>query len=285
MVVDGKQIMGEILRAVRAGVDALDRAPIVRAVAVNPTPATESYLRIKSRKAEAAGMRLEVVRLGTEAGDDEVTTAITTPAADAVIVQLPLPARIDTQRALDAIPEAWDADMLSGAAYARFLAAEPGALLPPVVGAVAEILARAGIDPAGKHAVVVGNGRLVGHPVAAWLTARGAAVTVLDKETFSAGAQALKAAEIVVSGVGSAHFLTPDLLAPDAVLIDAGTSESNGAIVGDFDPACADLASVFTPVPGGVGPITVACLFKNVLQLVRGDSVKEDLQASGNGVH
>lgn len=266
-IVHGREIASEILTSVQ-GV-AGGRTPVVRAIVIAPSAATESYLRIKTLKAEEAGMHLQLIRMENDATAEDLIHKIALPEADAIIVQLPLPPGMNERAVLDAIPTDKDADVLSRAAYERFLKDEPGALMPPVVCAVAEILERANVLVGGKRAVVIGNGRLVGAPVQAWLTREGAEVSVLTEEDFDEKKDSLKEADIVVSGAGSPHLITPDLLTSGVVLIDAGTSESNGAIVGDFDPACADIASVFTPVPGGVGPVAVACLFRNVAELIR----------------
>lgn len=269
MIIDGKAIARDMIEDVRGRVRSLGREPVVRAVTSHPSPATLSYLKIKGTKAAAAGMRLDVVPLSGGASEAEVEDAVTQPGADAVIIQLPLPGTLDTQALLDAIPLSRDADVLSAAAYERFLARVPGALTPPVVGAVAEILARAEVAVAGKRAVVIGNGRLVGQPAASWLAAEGAQVTALDRESFAENHEALAQADLVISGAGSPHLIKADMVREGAVLIDAGTSESDGAISGDFDPSCAARAAVFTPVPGGVGPVAVACLYRNVLQLIQ----------------
>ncbi len=264
MIVDGRAIASDILKEVRASL--AGRVPVVRAVVLAPSPATESYLSIKKARAEEGGMSLEVVRLADDAGTDAVIDAVRAPGAHSVIVQLPLPERIDTDAVLAAIPLEQDADVLSPAAYARFEQGAEGALVPPVAGAVAEVLARAGIDAAGKRAVVVGQGKLVGRPAIALLRRLGADTIAVLKETPDPG-RILREADIVISGAGQAHFITKDMVKPGAVLIDAGTSESGGAIAGDLDPACAETASVFTPVPGGIGPIAVAMLFRNAARL------------------
>ncbi len=258
MRIDGRQIARHILARTR---EALDGAcPVVRAITVAPTRATESYLAIKSARAKDAGMVLEVVRLADVASTQEVIAAVTAPGADAVIVQLPLPASIDTAAVLAAIPVAKDADCLSPRSRIE------GALLPPVAGAVQAILAQANVSVTGKRAVVIGAGWLVGEPVAAYLTAQGANVVVIEKTDDLATAVA--DANIIVSGAGSPHLVTPNLLKQGVVLIDAGTSESGGAVVGDVDPLCEAVAAVYTPVPGGVGPVAVACLFENVAKTV-----------------
>lgn len=259
MIIDGRQIASEILSDVAS---ALPRTPVVRAIVVSPSAATESYLSIKEARAENAGMHLEIVRMPESATTEDVIEAVLEPGCDALIVQLPLPAHLDQQTILAAIPESKDADVLSEVAYARFVAGVEGALVPPVAGALAEILLREGVDPSGKRAVVVGQGRLVGEPCSEWLRSRGATVSVLTRE--SGDLSILKDADIIVSGAGAPGIITPAHIKPGVVLIDAGTSEQGGAIVGDAMSECAEVASVFTPVPGGVGPIAVACLFRNV---------------------
>lgn len=266
-----------MLEDVRERVAGLARAPVVRAVSVAPSPATESYLRVKERRAKQAGMALDIVRLAESVSTEEVIAALAAENADALLVQLPLPAHIDTKRVLDAIPLDTDADVLSARAHAAFEAGEDGALLPPVVGAVKEVLARAGVSLAGKRAAVIGSGWLVGEPAAAWLRSEGALVSVITKE--SGDLSALKGADVIVSGAGSPGLIRPEHLSSGVALIDAGTSESDGQIAGDADPACASIAGVFTPVPGGVGPVAVACLLRNALLLAERGRLRAPLKA------
>lgn len=263
MIIDGKAVAVELLARVRARVEVLGEAPLIVALSDHSTPATESYLRIKAARAAEAGCRLEVRPLGADTQD-----------ADAVVVQLPVSDEVEGRTLCDAIAFEKDADVLSCAARARFEAGEPGALLPPVVGAVREVLLRGGVARAGKRVVVVGQGFLVGAPVATWLRREGAEVVVVAEGEGSLK-DALAHAEVVVLGAGAPGIVTPDMLPEGVVLIDAGTSESSGKIVGDADPTCAEKCSLFTPVPGGIGPIAVACLFENAVtlrELQRGSS-------------
>lgn len=269
MIIDGRAIASDILEGVRKETASFARPLRVRAVVVSPSPATESYLRVKAARAADAGMQLDIVTLPDDVRTEDVIAAVTTPGSDATIVQLPLPAGLDQDAILEAIPAAADADVLSPAAYDAFTEGKHGALVPPVAGAVAEILARANVDPRGKRTLVIGSGRLVGQPVFEWLRQHGAEAVVVTKESQDALPALMPAMDLVVSGAGSPGLITPDLLKEGVVLIDAGTSESNGQIAGDADPAAASVASVFTPVPGGVGPIAVACLFRNVASLAR----------------
>ena len=188
--------------------------------------------------------------------------------ADAVIVQLPLPVGVDTKSVCDAIPISKDTDVLSSAARAQFemMDLRNPSFLPPVVGAVAEIFKKYAVDPKGKRAVVIGAGWLVGDPCAKWLAQQGAKVEVVTVESGDLTAS-LRDADIIISGAGSPHLIKPDMLKQGVVLIDAGTSESDGTIAGDADPSCADKCSLFTPVPGGIGPVSVAKLFENAIML------------------
>jgi methylenetetrahydrofolate dehydrogenase (NADP+)/methenyltetrahydrofolate cyclohydrolase len=267
MIVNGTEIGRDILATTKRDSALVRRSLIVEAIVVAPTPATESYLRIKAVRAADAGMELSITRLPDEATTEEVATAVRASTAAALIVQLPLPPGIDTSAVLNAIPRAQDADVLSDGAYQDFVDSVPEALLPPVVGAVAEIFRRAGVALAGKRVVVIGNGKLVGRPMVAWFKQQGIAPAVVDQGSAASLAMLIKNADVIVSGVGQAGLITADMLKPGVVLIDAGTSESGGAIVGDATPSCSAIASVFTPVPGGVGPIAVACLFRNALTL------------------
>lgn len=219
---------------------------------------TDAYVRIKSRAAQRLGV--EIVRQELPAGASTesalaMVRALQEQGVDAIIVQLPLPAGIDTDTVLATIPPALDVDAINPAAL----------VVAPVADAMREILRSFGIDSAGKRAVVVGEGRLVGAPCAALLRELGADVTVVTKGD---SLEALCAADIVVSGAGVPGLIKPEMICDGVVLIDAGTSESSGEVVGDVDPACAQKASVFTPVRGGVGPVAIAMIYRNLLALV-----------------
>ncbi len=269
MIVDGRAIASAILAEVKASLKG--KTPVVRAVVVKPSPATQSYLRIKTSRAEEGGMTLEVVRLPDDATEDDIIKAANAPGADATIVQLPIPEHLDWTRVLSAISIDKDADVLSEAAYKRFMDNTPGALVPPVAAGIVEILARSGVEVSGKKTVVVGKGKLVGLPTGTLLSRMGAAVSYVVKETPEEEKRALLLeADMVISGAGAAHIIGPEMLKEGVVLVDAGTSGSGGGVAGDMHPDCAEKASIFTPVPGGVGPVAVACLFKNTAKLLGG---------------
>jgi len=254
MIIDGKQIAADILARTKARAAKLSHRPKVVAIVGEETPATRSYLKIKERAAVEAGCAFETRALGSDYSD-----------ADAVIVQLPLPAGSDQKEILDAIPSEKDADVLSAFSRLQFENDELDTLVPPVAGAVAEILKAGKVDVKEKRAVVIGSGWLVGAPVAILFAQLGADVSTITLEAGDLGM--LKDADLIVSGAGSPGLIKPEMIKEGVVLIDAGTSESSGKVVGDADPACAAKCSLFTPVPGGVGPIAVAKLFENAVLL------------------
>lgn len=265
MIVDGRALAKEVLAHAKARAERLPHPPRVLVVVASDTAATKSYLAIKKARAADAGCVLQELYFDPHtATTEELRTAVLAADADAVVVQLPLSERMDARIVCDAIPAEKDADVLSTVARMKFEADEYDAIVPPVAGAVAKILELGDVDPREKKAVVVGAGGLVGKPCAAWLAHAGASVSHLTRTGDTA---LLKEADIVVSGAGSPHFIQPQMLKQGVVLIDAGTSESGGTLAGDADPACAGVCSLFTPVPGGVGPITVAFLLSNVVTL------------------
>jgi len=268
MILDGRALAKEVLARAKARAELLPHPPRVLALVANETPATKSYLAIKAKRAADAGCILEVRQFPESVSAEELQSVITQSDADAIIVQLPLPSGIDTKEVCDTIPIEKDADILSSASrtQSEMMDIRCPSLLPPVVGAVQKILEFGKVKTKGKKVVIIGAGFLVGAPAALWLTRQGAHVTVLTRtsEDFTA---ARSAADIIISGAGSPHLIKPDMIKEGVVLIDAGTSESGGALAGDADPACAAKCSLFTPVPGGVGPLAVACLFENVVTL------------------
>lgn len=273
MIVDGRALAKEVLARTKECVQKLARAPRILAIVVNETPATQSYLRIKAARAVDAGCMFEVQRFPKDTSADVLREAVMTADSDAVIVQLPLPSGASTKEVCDAIPPMKDADVLSSVARAKFGRGDTDALLPPVVGALREIFIQNNVETKGRSVVVIGNGWLVGNPCAVWLRQQGADVEVITLESddlrncSTPGVEQLRAADIIISGAGVPNLIHPEYLKQGVVLIDAGSSEAGGVIVGDANPSCAEKCSVFTPVPGGIGPLAVACLFENAVLL------------------
>lgn len=223
---------------------------------------SESFIAIKRRAASRLGVEVQRISVSASADAGEVIDAIATlsQSTDGIIVQLPLPSTVHLDSVLMALPVSKDIDALNIGIEdrERFVSA-------PIVGALREIFTRANVSVSGKKAIVIGAGRLVGSPSASFLRIEGARVSVVT--TTVGGMEELQDAYVVVSGAGSPNLIQPHMVKEGVVLIDAGVSEVGGRIAGDIDRLCADKASVFTPVPGGIGPIAVAMIFKNLLTL------------------
>lgn len=263
MIVDGKKIAAEIYDSVAQEVAGMERAPILAAITCAPNFETQKYLELKKRKAAEVGITLRVIELPDTASTQEVVDCVRAVASevDGVVVQLPFPPHIDREVMLKAVPIDKDPD---GFAYAE----NPAACLPPVVGAIKEIAEYYNISFIEKQVLVLGTGRLVGSPAVRFLQRAGAEVTI-STEHNSEQAQQLLEADIIISGIGEPHFITIDKIKHGAVVFDAGTSEDGGLMVGDVHPDVVHVASLFTPVPGGIGPITIALLLRNLVSLVR----------------
>jgi methylenetetrahydrofolate dehydrogenase (NADP+)/methenyltetrahydrofolate cyclohydrolase len=176
---------------------------------------------------------------------------------------------LNRQKILDLIPPEKDADLLSEKTWMRF-ENQITPLIPPVAGAVLLALDEYKIDVYRKQVAIVGYGKLVGQPVSIVLKRRGAYIEVIDSKTSSlAREKILKDADIIVTGVGKQGLIRPELVKEGVVLLDGGTSESSGGTAGDIDFSCETKASYFARVPGGLGPLTVASLLKNVVELAR----------------
>lgn len=263
MIIDGKAIAEEVYKALEKRRALFARSIKLGILVGNASPVIESFVKIKMRAAARLGVEVVRVDLSKSATTIAVIEAVKKLAAgvDAVIVQLPLPKELDTEVILAAIPSEKDVDALNPT-----ISDDKHPVSAPVALAIVEILKRAHITIEGAQTVVVGAGRLVGAPSAALLKRLGAAVSMFTLEEGSI--DDLKDADIVICGAGKPGFIKPEHLKQDVALLDAGTSELNKKITGDADPACAAKASVFTPVPGGVGPIAVAMIFRNLFDLL-----------------
>lgn len=264
MIIDGKVIAERIYSELEKEFAALPHKATLGIVMAGQDPVTASFVRIKERAAARLGVIVTKEELPEIISTEEALIAVENLVTycDGVIVQLPLPAGVDTEKVLVAIPSSKDVDAtnLNTPVSARVVH-------EPVALAVLALLERAHVEVRDKQVVVLGAGRLVGVPTARMLQERGAQVRVVTRNMGTI--DDLKNADIVVSGIGSPGFIKPDMIKQGAVFIDAGTSESAGKVVGDADPACADKCSVFSPTPGGVGPVSVAMIFRNLLELTR----------------
>lgn len=244
-------------------------------VLVGDNAVSKKYIEKKKAFGESLGVKVNLFVFDPAIEEDKLVAEIMKISAEhsGVVVQLPLPKNLNTQNILDAVPRQKDVDVLATSSYELFTKGEW--FLPPVVRAVKEILDRSGAgDVEGVSALVLGQGRLVGKPITAWLKHEGANVMIARKDTQDVSALS-KQADVIITGVGIPGVLKPEML-PEmenanggrgVIIIDAGTSEASGKLLGDTNPACAEKSYIFTPVPGGVGPITVASLFSNLIDL------------------
>lgn len=261
MIIDGKHIADTIIDELSRERALLPPQIRLGVLLGKEDVASASFVRIKERRAEELGVSLVRYEVSPEMTTEELLKALPVflESVDGLIVQLPLPATVDNERILKAVPADKDVDALNQQTDPLVEA--------PVAAAIREILKQAHVSVAGMQATVVGAGRLVGKPSAEMLRKLGAVVSVV---TESEGSFAdLKQADLLVLGAGRPGVIKPDMLKRNVVLLDAGTSEMQGKLAGDADPACAEVSSVFTPVPGGIGPVAVAMIFKNLFTLVR----------------
>jgi methylenetetrahydrofolate dehydrogenase (NADP+)/methenyltetrahydrofolate cyclohydrolase len=261
MIIDGNEIKKELVAELKT-----QGKKRVCFLQFGSDAASTTFVKMKMKLATEIGVEAVHVQKDITQTDEalHILGEIVEQHYDGIVVQLPLPAGIDTELVIDSLPTAYDIDMLSEDAKVQYRNATT-MRTAPVAAAVQEILWHHKIMLVGKKIVVVGKGRLVGEPIAMLLDRQELPYTWIDIETpAEVRLQALRDADVIISGSGVPHSITPDMVKDGVVLIDAGTSEQQGKLAGDIDPACADKASLYTPVPGGVGPLTVACLFKNL---------------------
>jgi methylenetetrahydrofolate dehydrogenase (NADP+) / methenyltetrahydrofolate cyclohydrolase len=275
--IDGKAVAATVRERVEADVAAFERetgrVPGLATVLVGEDPASQVYVRSKRRISEEVGMRS--IHHGLDAAVDEadllglVAELNADDAVDGILVQLPLPAQIDEDAIVAAIDPAKDVDGLTPV-NAGLLAHGAPNLIPCTPRGVIELLGHEGVELEGAEAVVVGRSKLVGVPVARLLLAANATVTVCHSRTRDLAATCRRA-DVLVAAVGVPRLLGADAVKPGAVVIDVGVNRLEEGLVGDVDyEAAAETAAAITPVPGGVGPMTIAMLLANTLQAARG---------------
>jgi methylenetetrahydrofolate dehydrogenase (NADP+)/methenyltetrahydrofolate cyclohydrolase len=277
MIIDGRALSKEVLARVTHDLAVLsfsrEGRPKLVDVVVGDNPVTESYVGIKQRRAIEVGFDFVAERYPESISQEDLIASIaeiqTDPKLAGLLVQLPLPDHIDKHAAINAIQARFDVDGLTDENIHLLYEGRPR-FTPATAGAIMQLIDHC-VPEGGLHGmnvVVIGSGDLVGKPVAFLLKERGANVTVVTRATEHI-ADRCKAAALIVCGAGSPKLLTGDMVSDGAIVIDAGTAESEGGISGDVDFATVEPKAKFiTPVPGGVGPMTVAILLKNTLKSV-----------------
>ena len=282
---DGKKLAAEMRAQIAAGVAALKAekgvTPGLAVILVGDNPASVSYVTAKERACVEAGMNSHEIRLPADVAEADLLAEIARlnhdPAIHGILVQLPLPKGFDEKKVIDAIAPEKDVDGFTPVNVGRMLIGED-CFLPCTPHGIIKLIEVTGMDLAGKHAVVVGRSNIVGKPVAALLARKSvnATVTLCHTGTPDVGAFT-RQADVVVVAAGRPNTLTGDMLKPGAVVIDVGVNRVPDAtkpkgyrLCGDADFAsCSAVASAITPVPGGVGPMTITMLLWNTLEAAR----------------
>lgn len=276
-VIDGKAVAAEVRERVRSEVaeyaDAHDgRTPGLATVLVGDDPASEIYVRNKHKACEEAGMRSLHHGLPAERSEAQLLELIERlnedPEVDGILVQLPLPEQIDPDAVLATLDPRKDVDGLTPTNAGLLASGAPG-LVPCTPAGVMELLRHEGVELEGAEAVVVGRSNLVGRPVASLLLGANATVTTCHSRTRDLAAVCARG-EVLVAAVGSPRLIGADAVKPRATVIDVGMNRTDDGLAGDVDfEAVKEVAAAITPVPGGVGPMTIAMLLVNTLAAAR----------------
>lgn len=271
-LIDGKATSQKIKNEIALRVEQLASKRIIPGLAVvliGDNPASHTYVKNKKRTCEALGMRSDLLQFPETFGEDELLAVIhnlnNDPEIHGILVQLPLPGHIDEFKVILAIDPEKDVDGFHPVSVGNMMIGRD-AFLPCTPHGIMKLLEEYQIDPAGKHAVVIGRSNIVGKPAGQLLLQKDATVTYCHSRTVDL-ASYTRTADILVSAVGRAKFLSKDYIKPGAVVIDVGMNrDENGKLCGDvnFDDVL-ETASYVTPVPGGVGPMTIAMLMENTL--------------------
>ena len=276
-IVDGKAIAAELRAALATQVTEMTSAgsppPSLAVVLCGDDPASAIYVRNKGRAAERAGVRFTLHRPPAESTTEELVALVRSldsdRTVDGILVQLPLPSQIDPDAVMACISPAKDADGFHPYNFGRLAEGHPGVVAPGTPLGCMELLRRSGVTVRGSRAVVVGRSAIVGRPLALMLTNADATVTICHSRTRDLVA-VCHDADILVAAIGRPRMIDASYVKPGAFVIDVGTTPQDGVVVGDVDRDSVEpIAGWLTPVPGGVGPMTIAMLLRNTLALAR----------------
>jgi methylenetetrahydrofolate dehydrogenase (NADP+)/methenyltetrahydrofolate cyclohydrolase len=276
-ILDGKATAAVVREEVAAGVEVLRAAghpaPGLCVVLVGEDPASQVYVRNKDRAAAQVGFEVSTLRMGAETSQADLEAEIERlnldPGVHGILVQLPLPKGLDADSALRLLDPAKDVDGLTATNVAALVTGSPGHVPCTPAGCI-EILDRHGISLEGKRVTIVGRSMLVGKPLAQLALSRNATVTICHSRTEDLAGECRRA-DVLVAAVGVARLIKGDWIQPGASVLDVGINRGeDGKLVGDVDfEAAVSVAGAITPVPGGVGPMTIAMLLKNTLNAAR----------------
>lgn len=272
ILIDGRKLSRQILDNIKIEVPKLPFKPVFCDILVGNDPASAQYVRMKANKAEKVGFKFRQADFPADIKTADLVEEIkkigSEPNMCGLITQLPLPPSLDKSAVLNAIDPAIDVDCIGRVNSERFYSGRPYIIFP-TAAAVMALLDSVGQDLSGKKIAVAGQGELVGKPVKFLLEQRGLAVEIVRRATVNPE-EILKSADVIISAVGKPKLITAGKIKPGAIIIDAGTAESDGGIVGDVDTeSVQNKAAYLSPVPGGVGPVTVSMLLSNVLEVAK----------------
>jgi len=272
-IIDGKSLAAELRNSLKAAVASLaarGARPGLAAILAGDDPASRVYVRNKARACEETGVRSDVHAFPLDVSEDALLERIAQLNAEravhGILVQLPLPRHLDAQRILAAVSPAKDVDGFHAANLGALLQGRPG-FVPGTAAGVMRLLEHAGVPLAGRHAVVVGRSTIVGKPLALLLLQKDATVTICHSKTRDLGS-VTRQADVLVAAVGRANLITAGMVKAGACVIDVGVNRlPDGKLAGDVDfAAVKEIAGSITPVPGGVGPMTVAMMIVNTIR-------------------
>jgi methylenetetrahydrofolate dehydrogenase (NADP+)/methenyltetrahydrofolate cyclohydrolase len=272
-LIDGRAIAAELRGGMAAEIATLSYQPCLAVVLIGDDPASAIYVRAKDRAAREVGIAARTMTLPAATTEADLLRLIkelnADSAVDGILVQLPLPDHINSRAVIEAIDPAKDVDGFHPL-NAGWLANGHAALVPCTPAGVMKLLRAADVSVAGARALVIGRSPIVGRPGAALLLGANATVTIAHSRTRDLAAECRRA-DIVIAAIGRAEFVRGDWIAEGAAVIDVGINRlADGRVVGDVEfAACADRAGAITPVPGGVGPMTIVCLLENTLIAAR----------------
>jgi methylenetetrahydrofolate dehydrogenase (NADP+) / methenyltetrahydrofolate cyclohydrolase len=267
---DGKALAERIRADVAAEVGEVGEVGLTT-VLVGDDPASEIYIKRKQEAAKEVGILARDYRLAEDTSEDELLAQVEQlnrdDGVDGILVQLPLPSHIDEQRVIDAVDPAKDVDGFHPINAGRLFLGQEG-LVAATPSGIMTLLEEYAVPLSGAHAVVVGRSTIVGKPAALLLLARNATVTICHSRTAELAART-READVLVVAVGRPKLISREMVKPGAAVIDVGMNRTPEGLRGDVDPAVADVAGLMTPVPGGVGPMTIASLLRNTVKAAR----------------
>jgi len=268
-IVEGQRLAEKIEQLVATKLRGKKPQPSLHVVLAGTDLPSQIYIQKKEEACRRVGLSFQLHYLGEQASEAEVVALVKQLNQDSqvtsILLQLPLPPKMAKEEILEALDPEKDVDCLTPTNWGRFLTGHPR-VIPATAGAVEEILRFYQVEVAGKKAVVVGRSQIVGLPVFISLQQMGATVTLCHSQTCDLGKET-QLADILVTGVGERGLIKPGMIKEGAAVIDCGFSRQGKQVFGDVDPQVAVKAGLWTPVPGGVGPVTVACLLQNLLKL------------------